>query len=127
MPSTNLSNTTHSLRSAVSECTPFIKGSLVVNRRRCGNPKCRCTQGQLHESPAITYKQKGRSVLLHVPTDLEQEATRMVHNYQRMKDLLGQLSELEVASFRQKVSRLRAEKAKARSSSAIRKSGKGAR
>lgn len=123
----NPSTTTDSLRSAVSECAPFIKGSLVVNRRRCGNPKCKCTQGHLHESLAITYKQKGRSVLLHVPTELEQEATRMIHNYQHMKDLLGQLSEREVASFRKEVSRLRAEKTKARSSSAIQKQGKGGR
>jgi hypothetical protein len=114
MANTNTSDTVKSLRSAVSECTPFIKGSLVVNRRRCGNPKCRCAEGRKHESLAITYKQKGRSVLLHVPNDLEPEATRMIGNYHRIKTLLGQLSDQEVASFRQNVSRLRAAKAKSR-------------
>lgn len=125
MPNKKTSSIPESLRSTVSESAPFIKGSLVVNRRRCGNPKCRCTQGKLHESLAITYKQKGRSVLLHVPTELEQEATRLIHNYQHIKDLLGQVSEREVASFRREVSRLRAEKTKARSSSIIRNQGKG--
>jgi hypothetical protein len=68
----------------------------------------------LHESLAITYKQKGRSVLLHVPGDLGAQATRMIDNYRRLKTLLGQLSDQEVASFRQNVSRLRAAKAKSR-------------
>jgi hypothetical protein len=114
MPKSNSSDTANSLRSAVSECTPFVKGSLVVNRRRCGNPKCRCAEGKLHESLAITYKQKGRSVLLHVPSALEHEATSMIRNYHRIKILLGQLSDMEVTSFRRNVSRLRVARAKSR-------------
>jgi hypothetical protein len=108
------SDTHESLRAALLECDPLIKGSLVVNRRRCGKPQCRCSQGHLHESMAITYKQKGRSVLLHVPADMESEATVAIRHYQRLKELLSRLSDLNLATFRRNVQLARAAKAKAR-------------
>lgn len=39
----------------------MIRGSLWVKRRRCGKDNCRCAQGDLHESPALTYRVEGRS------------------------------------------------------------------
>ena len=117
-------DTHESLRSALLECDPLIKGSLVVNRRRCGKPQCRCAQGQLHESLAITYKQKGRSVLLHVPSDLKHEATLAIGNYRRMKELLGRLSDLNLATFRQNVRMAQAAKAKSRPVREVKTQGK---
>jgi hypothetical protein len=40
----------------------MIRGSVVVQRRRCGKPSCRCAAGQdLHESTVLTYSQGGRN------------------------------------------------------------------
>ncbi|WP_186526381.1 DUF6788 family protein [Leekyejoonella antrihumi] len=40
----------------------MIRGSVVVQRRRCGTPTCRCADGeQLHESTVLSYSQDGRN------------------------------------------------------------------
>ncbi len=40
----------------------MIRGSVVVARRRCGKPNCRCADGeQLHESTVLSYSQAGRN------------------------------------------------------------------
>ena len=39
-----------------------IRGSVVVQRRRCGKRSCRCTDGQqLHESTVLSYSEDGRN------------------------------------------------------------------
>lgn len=40
----------------------MIRGSVVVQRRRCGKPNCRCADGeQLHEATVLSYSEGGRS------------------------------------------------------------------
>lgn len=40
----------------------MVRGSVVVQRRRCGKPRCRCADGvALHESTVLTYSQDGRN------------------------------------------------------------------
>ena len=40
----------------------MIRGSVVVQRRRCGTATCRCADGkQLHESTVLSYSQDGRN------------------------------------------------------------------
>lgn len=43
----------------------LLRGSLVTLRRRCGKPSCRCVDGeQLHEAPALSYSEGGRTRVL---------------------------------------------------------------
>lgn len=40
----------------------MVRGSVVVQRRRCGKPNCHCADGQvLHESTALSYSEAGRT------------------------------------------------------------------
>lgn len=40
----------------------MIRGTVVVQRRRCGKPNCRCATGQrLHESTVLSYFRDGRN------------------------------------------------------------------
>lgn len=40
----------------------MIRGSVVVQRRRCGTATCRCADGQqLHESTVLSYSDQGRN------------------------------------------------------------------
>lgn len=40
----------------------MIRGSVVVQRRRCGKPSCRCAGGEsLHESTVLSYSEGGRN------------------------------------------------------------------
>jgi hypothetical protein len=49
-----------------------IRGSVVVQRRRCGKPSCRCSDGeQLHESTVLSYSQGGRNrTVMLAPQDV---------------------------------------------------------
>jgi hypothetical protein len=43
----------------------LLRGSLVTLRRRCGKPSCHCVDGeQLHEAPALSYSEGGRTRML---------------------------------------------------------------
>ena len=45
----------------------MIRGSVVVQRRRCGKANCRCADGeQLHEATVLSYSEagRGRTVML---------------------------------------------------------------
>lgn len=46
----------------------MIRGSVVVQRRRCGKAQCRCVDGEsLHEATVLSYSEAGRNrtVMLH--------------------------------------------------------------
>lgn len=83
----------------------MIKASLVVNRRRCGKPGCRCAQGALHESLAFTYKQDGKSVLVHIPHHLETEARQAQNDYRKLKTLVEELSMINIKLLKHKAQR----------------------
>ncbi len=40
----------------------MVRGSVVVHRRRCGKPSCRCADGEaLHEATVLSYSDGGRT------------------------------------------------------------------
>lgn len=46
----------------------MIRGSVVVHRRRCGKPTCRCAGGDaLHESTVLSYSERGRTRFVMLP------------------------------------------------------------
>lgn len=48
--------------SAAARFPQKIRGSVVTQRRRCGKPSCRCSDGrQLHESTVLSYSEGGRN------------------------------------------------------------------
>jgi hypothetical protein len=60
----------------------MIRGSVVVQRRRCGKPACRCADGgQLHESTALSYSQDGRNRTVMLPSDEVAAVTAAVARY----------------------------------------------
>jgi hypothetical protein len=89
------------LAAQLGRCADLIRGSLVVNRRRCGKPQCRCARGELHESLAFTFKSRGRSRLVHVPGQLEAVARRAAQAYTTLRRVAEELSEVNVARLKQ--------------------------
>ena len=46
----------------------MVRGSVVVHRRRCGKPTCRCAGGEaLHESTVLSYSEQGRTRFVMLP------------------------------------------------------------
>jgi len=54
----------------------MVHGWVGTNRRKCGNPRCRCAQGELHESPSFGTREGGRYVHRGIaPENLERLRT----------------------------------------------------
>jgi hypothetical protein len=60
----------------------MIRGSVVVQRRRCGKATCRCADGQsLHEATVLSYSQAGRNRTLMLTPDRVEAVTAAVARY----------------------------------------------
>jgi hypothetical protein len=78
----------------------FLRGTLSVRSRPCGKPNCRCVRGQLHASLYLVQSQGGKLRQLAIPRAWEDRVREAVHNYQRMQELIEEISELEWKQLR---------------------------
>ncbi len=70
---------------------PFVDGSVVKVRRRCGNKNCRCIKGEKHESLYLMYKVKGMTKAVYIPVDLEGEVKKWSEEYKRVKETISEI------------------------------------
>ena len=66
-----------------------VRGSLIVFRRRCGKPACRCVQGKSHETPALSYSLNGSTCILTLREEDVEEVTAALARYKKARNLLG--------------------------------------
>ena len=60
----------------------MIRGSVVVHRRRCGKPTCRCAGGEaLHESTVLSYSERGRTRFVMLPAGQVAAVRAAVEHY----------------------------------------------
>jgi len=77
----------------IRKIKPFVQASLSIYQKRCGNPACRCaSEGPIHETAQLTWKEGGRTRTLHVPAELRQEVAKWVEEGKLLKRLIGQMS-----------------------------------
>lgn len=75
---------------------PWIEGSLVSTSRLCGKKNCACHHGgSKHPVLYVTWKEKGKTVSLYIPRKLENDVRRWVQNYRKLKDLTGEVSDIQ--------------------------------
>jgi len=74
----------------------LIRGSFGVRARICGNPGCRCAQGERHESRYLSAKVDGRTRLVHVPASDELRVAQGVARYQRWRHTRNEIAQLDV-------------------------------
>lgn len=66
-----------------------IRGSVVLHRRRCGKPNCRCVDGvDLHESTVLSYSQAGKTRFVMLPPDAVAAVRAATGRYQQAKETL---------------------------------------
>ena len=80
----------------------LIRGSLLLRRRVCGKPNCRCTRGQGHQSLYLAISQGGRTRQLFVPKPYEAAVRQGVADYHRAKELMEEISRLYWEKVRQR-------------------------
>lgn len=66
----------------------LIRGSVVKVRRYCGKAQCRCRDGKLHETWALSYSQNGRTRMIPLR---EEDVTITRQAIKRYKKALAQL------------------------------------
>ena len=82
-----------SLIKKLSETGPFVDGSFVKIKRRCGNKNCKCyLKGQKHESYCLMYKVAGVTKAVYVPVDLEDEVREWNSQHKKLKRLIAEIS-----------------------------------
>ena len=53
-----------------SQVPRFVRGSVVVQKRRCGKPNCHCARGEaLHEATVLNYSEQGRTRAVMLPAE----------------------------------------------------------
>jgi hypothetical protein len=76
---------------------PFIQASFTITKKRCGNPKCRCaTEGPIHESALLTWKEKTTTKTLSVPIELREEVSAWANEGKRLKRLISQMTKEQI-------------------------------
>ncbi len=77
---------------------PVLAASLALINKRCGKSACACHHGgPLHQAHHLTLKQQGKTRTVYVPKDLVPEVQSWVAEYQRLKRVLAEVSELTLA------------------------------
>jgi len=79
---------------------PVLAASLVIIRKQCGRPGCRCQRGQKHPGHYLTYKEKGKTRTVYVPLDLVEEVKGWIEEHRRLKRLTQEISQLVIAQVR---------------------------
>jgi hypothetical protein len=71
----------------------IMRGSLVMVERTCGKPNCRCVKGHKHRSLYLSQYHKGSPRMIYIPKRAQEDARRMVRNYQMLKGILNKVSD----------------------------------
>jgi hypothetical protein len=85
----------------LASAKPVLAASLSLVNKRCGQPSCRCHHGgPLHQAHHLSFKEQGKTRTVYVPKDLLAEVQSWVAEHQRLKQLLGEISQLTLALVR---------------------------
>lgn len=94
----------------LAKSKPFVDGSIVKVRRKCGNKNCRCTRGQKHESFYLMYKVKGVTKAVYIPVDLEKEVFGWSEEWERLKGITQEICRIQKSIVRRYVKEKRFKK-----------------
>jgi hypothetical protein len=85
--------------SKIINYSEFIHANLTIARRTCGNPRCRCIrEGKKHVSLYLTTTRKdGKRKSIYIPKRLEEDAKAAVARYFKIKDILEEVSDINLA------------------------------
>lgn len=72
----------------------LLRGTLSIRSRQCGKASCRCTRGELHTSLYLVQSHDAKLRQLCIPRALEERVRRSVKDYQELRALIEELSEL---------------------------------
>jgi len=85
------------LARSVPTLETVLRGALVIQRRRCGKPGCRCARGELHGPYVfLTVRQRTGRRLLYIPAALAAAVRRRVALTVRLEATLAEISAINL-------------------------------
>lgn len=100
-----------SLLKKLAASEPFVDGSIVKVRRRCGNKNCKCAiRGEKHESLYLMYQVKRVTKAVYIPVDLEEEVKEWSREYKRLKEIIREICLAQKSIIRRHVKEKRLKK-----------------
>jgi hypothetical protein len=98
VPRGELSVAERQLRSRLSKVIHdsggLMRATLSVREKVCGKSSCKCARGERHEALYLVSKQDKEVRQLFVPAVFKSRVRAWVDEYQRVQDLVEQISEL---------------------------------
>jgi hypothetical protein len=89
------------MMTAMTDPDPLVlRGRLTSFRRRCGKPSCRCTTGEPHVSPALTFYEDGRTRTVTLQAEEVDEVAAALERYDAAAEALRVAAEQGLAAFR---------------------------
>jgi len=85
-----------SLRSQMRKIGSMMQGSVVYRHMTCGKPNCRCRRGLPHVYLCVTWKEEGKTKTIYVDKTREGEALVLARNYRQHKELLRELTRVNL-------------------------------
>ena len=73
---------------------PLVKGSVYQIARRCGNPRCHCTRGQLHRNFVLTWSEQGHHRMRSLPPQRVSEVRQKSKEYARFRRARAEIAVL---------------------------------
>lgn len=79
----------------------IMRGSLSTVARRCGKKRCVCvTEGRKHEGRYLSVSMEGRTRLVYVRDEQEEEVVSALDAHRRLRRLVDQLTEVNLDLLR---------------------------
>lgn len=83
-----------------------VRGTVLVHRRRCGKPNCRCATGEAaHESTVLSYKERGKTRFLMLPADEVEQVREATERFRSAKVRLEEEGNAGLAELRARLGR----------------------
>jgi hypothetical protein len=82
-----------------------LRGSLIERYKRCGNPGCKCQQGQGHGPKYyLSVSQAGsRPEMDYVPEQYRHQVSDCLQNFQKVRQVLEQICNINRQLLRRRV------------------------
>jgi intergrase/recombinase len=89
------------LKSKIKQLLDLLIGSVVSYQMKCGKKNCKCAQGERHICFYLSLKKQGKTVNSYLPKNLVETARLMTDNHKKLKEILTELSEINLQLLRQ--------------------------
>lgn len=93
----------------------LLGGSLVLSRRRCGKPSCRCVDGDGHPLWTLTYCVDGKKHVDNIPKDVAEELMPLIEDGRAYRSAVNDLRAINAQLLKLWQFEQKAKKAKSRS------------